>query len=85
MKGTSDEFYLRGDRFKPSYWLKCHPGGKSENGKALCETKLAIDDRLKLKYSFTKTDLLPHHDKVREKVIEKIRQWQQPPIHFGTD
>jgi hypothetical protein len=74
MKNSNKEFYLRGDRFKPSYWLICDGGTRHENWNPGCYSQYGMSNKLYIKYTFRKTDLLKHHDEVKKKVIEKIRE-----------
>jgi hypothetical protein len=71
------DFYVRGDKYKPTYWLMCDGGTRKENWNPGCESHFNWSDKLYVEYVFRQTDLLPHHDEVRQKVIKKITEFQQ--------
>jgi hypothetical protein len=79
MKNNNKEFYIRGNRLKPSYWLVCDGGTRNKNWNPGCYTKYSINNKFYIEHTFRQTDLLKHHDDVKKKVVEKIKEWQQDP------
>jgi hypothetical protein len=78
-KNNSDEFYVRGNKYRPNYWLKCDTGSENKNYNPGCYSTFNLDNRFYIEYSFRKTALLKHHDEIRAKIIEKLKEWQQAP------
>lgn len=79
---VNDQYYIRGNKYQPDYWLNCHAGSRNQmrnqRGDPLCKSVFNLNQNIYIEYSFNKTDLLIHHDDIRKKIIEKLNQWQQP-------
>ena len=69
------EFYIQGDYRKPDYWLECS-AGSLEGKDRRCESYFYINEKIYLHMRMS-SRLLKYHHEIRQKVLEKFREWQQ--------
>lgn len=62
------KYYVRGDPLKPSYWLMCIGS---------CESHFDFNSKIRIEYRFDENKHLQNHDEVKERVLEKLKKWQQ--------
>lgn len=68
--GEAGGFYVRGDPWRPDYWLDC--------GKNACETSMNYaDNSVSVTYSFMTDTLLEKHDELRNKIINLLNEWSK--------
>jgi len=72
MNALKDIYYYRSKPELPEAWLSCNT--EQSAVRPSCETYVMINDKIMAHYSFNRK-LIAEHDKIREKVIEKLRSF----------
>ncbi|MFV9876223.1 MAG: hypothetical protein AB8U25_06970 [Rickettsiales endosymbiont of Dermacentor nuttalli] len=71
-----EEFLIRGNPLKPSYWLYCDGGKYSKNPHPKCKSYMNYNDKINIYYDFDYTSLLDSHNEIKNKILEKIDQFR---------
>lgn len=84
--GTFESFYIRGDKYAPSYWLLCDDDPPHKDWSLggcrsclSCHSYFNWSDKLYIEYRFHRVNLVLYHDEIRQKITNKLKEFQQQP------
>ncbi|AIL65431.1 hypothetical protein NOVO_05295 [Rickettsiales bacterium Ac37b] len=77
---NQEEFLIRGNPLNPDYWLHCDGVKYNKNPSHKCKTYVNYNNKINIYYDFDYINLLQYHDDIRNKISEKIHQFQYKPF-----